>query len=315
MPTLGIDPDRVEEFHELKEREDYDPLDYWYKEINPFIKGMEIHRKAVLVTLASGDLGTSKRGRVSTLLVGPPGTAKSDIRNFIVYKLNRIGEYPCVGVGPKSSEAGLKYDARGEGTPGALAQADKGVIGIDELDKFKKSEREALLESMAEGKYEVMTGDKRKTLSARVRVVATANSTDPIEEPLLDRFDFILETDLPSPDKEQKITDYIYDNFFDEEVKRAGRLRDYLMWVRVSKPVPEEGAMEKIKDIKNMYIDIVKENGYEPDVREKESLLRTALTIARLNREKLKPEHYLQALRLQNPDKGTTIDSIERAFL
>ena len=87
------------------------------------------------------------------------------------------------------------------------------------------------------------------------------------------------------------------------------------MWVRVSKPVPEEGAMEKIKDIKNMYIDIVKENGYEPDVREKESLLRTALTIARLNREKLKPEHYLQALRLQNPDKGTTIDSIERAFL
>ena len=126
-----------------------------------------------------------------------------------------------------------------------MAQADKGIIGIDELDKFKKSEREALLESMAEGKYEVMTGDKRKTLSARVRVVATANSTDPIEEALLDRFDFILETDLPSPDKEQKITDYIYDNFFDEEVKRAGRLRDYLMWVRVSKPVPEEGAMEK----------------------------------------------------------------------
>ena len=39
MPTLGIDPDRVEEFHELKEREDYDPLDYWYKEINTFHKG------------------------------------------------------------------------------------------------------------------------------------------------------------------------------------------------------------------------------------------------------------------------------------
>ena len=115
----SVDANAVEGFREMVGSEGFDALEYLYPKLEPFIKGMEVARKAVVISLASRDVGP-RRGRIHTLLVGPPGTTKSDIRNFVKYQLG------TVGVGPKCSEASLKYDARGEGTPGALNMADQG---------------------------------------------------------------------------------------------------------------------------------------------------------------------------------------------
>lgn len=316
MPSLGIDPDRVEEFHELKDREDYDPLDYWYKEINPFIVGMERPRKATLITLASGDMGTTPRSRVSTLLVGPPGTGKSEIRDFVAYELDHIGEQPCIGVGPRSTAVGLKYDARGQGTPGALAQADQGVIAIEELDKFSKSERDALYESMGKGRYEVVAGGERKTLDARVRVIAAANSTDPLDDPLLDRFDFIIRIGERPLEEIIRIMHHTYENFFSGRGENTERLRDYLKWCRVSKPIVDKEDEERIEEIGEKFLRSVAENDGEipKSSREQQSYYRIALVIARLNREKLKPKHYMQALRLKEPNRKEILDEIEKEF-
>jgi len=296
----GIDPENLEDFRDLTSGEDYRALDYWSKRLNPFIKGMDRARKACLLTLASSQGKGPKRGRIHTLLVGPPGTGKTDIRNWIKHRLGAIG------AGPRSSEAGLKYDARGEGTPGALAQAHKGVVVLDELEKFEKSQRAALLESMEEGTYEVTVGDKRKTIPAEVRVVACCNSTDPLKEVLLDRFDFIVKVEVPSREKEKEITDHIYDTWFDAEEFEAGRtLRSYLKWVRPYEPKVNAETMERIKEMKNTYIDLSEK---EADIREKESLLRTAICLAKINRRDVKPEDYLKAIKLQNPNLNRSFE-------
>jgi len=288
----GIDPENLEDFRELTDNNEYGALEHWYSMVNPFIKGMGRARKACLLTVASGDFGGSRRERIHTLLVGPPGTGKSDIRNFL------IREIGAIGVGARSSEVGLKFDARGEGKPGALNQANDGVLAIEELEKMNN--QDALLEAMAEGFYEVVVGDKRKTLPARVRVVACANTTDSLSQPLLDRFDFIIRTKLPSKSEEKEITDFIYSRWFD--VDEAGReLRDYLAWVRPFKPEVNEETMEILKRIKNKWIDLSED---EPNIRQKESWLRASMAIARLNRRDVEPEDFVKAIELQDPSIG-----------
>ena len=125
---MKIDKELLKEFQELVNREGYDPLEYWYPSLNPLVHGLERARKAIILALVSaGD--NCKRRRIHVLLTGEPGTGKSDIRNFLKHEIG------AVGVGPSSSDAGLKADARGkEITPGALNWAHGGVLTIDELD-------------------------------------------------------------------------------------------------------------------------------------------------------------------------------------
>jgi Predicted ATPase involved in replication control, Cdc46/Mcm family len=146
--------DLMYEFEALVKDENYSALDYWYPFINPYIEGMELARKACFLSLASGG-DTSRRNRIHVLLYGAPGTAKSEIRNWAKEF------YGAVGIGPTSSEVGLKGSAAGgDITPGALAMADGGVLAVDETDKFPLKELNALLEAMSEGKYEITKGGR-----------------------------------------------------------------------------------------------------------------------------------------------------------
>lgn len=280
------------EIREVPRDPDFDPLDYWANKICPAIEGMEGPKKSCLLSLASGNIEEGLRNRIHTLLVGPPGTGKTRVRNWIK---NKIGAY---GAGPKSSKAGLKYDARGSGTPGLLTQAHREVLVLDELEKFNKEDRDALLEAMEEGEYEVVAGGTYRTLPAEVRVIACCNSTDKLEGPLLDRFDFVMETSVPDKAKEKRITDHIYDTWFSDE-KESNRLSGFLRWIESFQPKVDESAMEEIKRIKNEYID---EAGGKPNIREKESLLRTAITVARLNGRDVEVDDYQRAIRLQSND-------------
>ena len=174
------------------------------------------------------------------------------------------------------------------------------MLAIEEIEKFSNPERDALLEAMAEGHYDVTTGTKRITLSARVRVVACCNTTRPLGEALLDRFDFVVQVKIPSKQAEKEITNYIYDRWFDTDAADSAKLlRNYLTWARPYVPEIRPDVMVAIKAVKNVFIDQVER---QPNIREKESFLRTTITIARLNRRPVSMEDYLQAVRLlQNP--------------
>jgi len=293
--VVEIETDLFWEFRELEKQEEYDALEHWYPFLNPLVHGLERARKAVVLSLVSG-ADDSRRKRIHVLLTGEPGTGKSDIRNFLKHEMG------AVGVGPSTTDAGLKADARGGITPGALNWADGGVLTIDELDKFSKGDREALLEAMEEGEYEVTKGGDQETFPAETRVVACANRVDKFSPELMDRFDFVIHLDRPSPEQEKKITDHVYRSWFGdgEETESAGyRLKKYVQYCRLYHPQVDRETLSRIIETKNRYIDLTDKEG---DVREKETFLRVTEALAKLNRTDVTPQIFVEAIRLVDND-------------
>ena len=84
-------------------------------------------RKAVLLSLIT-HYDRKRRTRIHVLIIGPPGTGKTEILKWLHTKLGAAfvnGEYV--------SKVGLTADARGRMvTPGLLAEHDGNVVCIDE---------------------------------------------------------------------------------------------------------------------------------------------------------------------------------------
>jgi len=120
-----LSPEIIDRFRELCETEDM--VEYWYPAINPKVVGMDDIRRAVLLAIASHSDKYGDRGRLHVLMYGDPGTAKSIITNWLVFKLN------AVGASMRSSRVGLTADASGnEIELGALPRANDGIICLDE---------------------------------------------------------------------------------------------------------------------------------------------------------------------------------------
>lgn len=121
----GIDAGLEQEFKELCETEDM--LEYWYPSINPKVTGMDDVKRATVLSLASHGDRHGDRGRIHVLMYGDPGTAKTMITDWLVFKQG------AVGASMRSSRVGLTADASGnEVTLGALPKANDGLICLDE---------------------------------------------------------------------------------------------------------------------------------------------------------------------------------------
>lgn len=102
-------------------------LDYFSEQIAPKVVHTERAKKAILISLASVGDQFSDRGRCHTLMVGPPGTAKSALGDYLSYSLG------IEAASLRTSAVGLTGDASGtEIVPGALPQADGETLFIDE---------------------------------------------------------------------------------------------------------------------------------------------------------------------------------------
>jgi len=295
----SIDPENLKDFRELTSGEDYRALDYWSKKINPKVTDMENVKKAVLLSLASHGDEYGDRGRIHVLLSGDPGTAKSEVRMWIAHRLG------AETISQRTSKVGLSGDARGdEITPGALPRADGGVIAIDELDEFKPRDRQGLLESMSEGIVNIEAGGMSAEFQARCRVLACANNTDNFSPELMDRFDFHFELETPEEKEQKNIMENIVDGWFRKKEGYQGiELRQYLSWIKPFKPDISPETREKVKELIQYHIEL--EDQEKTSVRQKESLLRIAYTIAKLNRRDLKVEDVLKAIELKHPDMNS----------
>ena len=170
-----------------------DPLIYekMRQSIAPTIYGLDVEKDALVLQLFGGIAkempdGTRTRGDIHALLVGDPGTAKSQMLSY----MSKLAPRSVYASGKASSAAGLTAaavrDEFGEGQwtleAGALVLADKGLACIDEIDKMEETDRSSLHQAMEQQEISVAKAGINATLKSRCAVLAAAN-------PKLGRFD------------------------------------------------------------------------------------------------------------------------------
>jgi len=288
----SLSDELIEQFMELSRTEDM--LDYWYPAINPKVVGMDDVKRAVLLSIASHDDRYGDRGRIHILMYGDPGTAKTLITDWLVFHQG------AVGASMRSSRVGLTADARGdEITLGALPKANNNIICLDELDKFDQKSLQGLLEALEEGKIHIDVGKTHSILDARVRCIACANDTSKFASELMDRFDFKFKVLKPDHDFKRKIMQNRVMNWFRPKDDYDGlNLRNYLKWIHDFEPDICDDARVAMAKLMEMYLVLTESDG---SIREEESLIRIAVTLAKLHHRDVLPEDMIRAIRLKHP--------------
>ncbi|KAM0278656.1 hypothetical protein ACHAQH_005043 [Verticillium albo-atrum] len=199
--------------------------------IAPSIYGNQDIKKAILCLLLGGSKkilpdGMKLRGDINVLLLGDPGTAKSQLLKF-VEKCAPIAIYTS---GKGSSAAGLTASVQREHTTrefylegGAMVLADGGVVCIDEFDKMRDEDRVAIHEAMEQQTISIAKAGITTILNARTSVLAAANPIfgryDDMKTPgenidfqttILSRFDMIfIVKDDHSREKDERIAKHV----------------------------------------------------------------------------------------------------------
>ncbi|OYT28994.1 AAA family ATPase [Thermoplasmatales archaeon ex4572_165] len=198
----------------------------------PTIYGMELEKEALVLQLFGGlskkmPDGTYIRGDIHSLFVGDPGTAKSQMLNY----MSKLAPRSIYASGKASSAAGLTAaavrDEFGEGQwtleAGALVLADMGIACIDEIDKMSEQDRSSLHQAMEQQEISIAKAGINATLKSRCAVLAAANPklgrfddfmpiSEQINMPpaLLSRFDLIFSIqDKPSRERDTNLASHI----------------------------------------------------------------------------------------------------------
>jgi DNA replication licensing factor MCM2 len=139
------------------------------------------------------------RGDINMLLLGDPGTAKSQFLKYIEKVYPRVVYTTGKGASAVGLTAGVHKDPiTGEWTleGGALVLADKGVCLIDEFDKMNEQDRTSIHEAMEQQSISVSKAGIITTLQARCSVIAAANPIGGVYRP---NFNFNDNVDLTDP--------------------------------------------------------------------------------------------------------------------
>ncbi|KAF2147424.1 uncharacterized protein K452DRAFT_261914 [Aplosporella prunicola CBS 121167] len=199
--------------------------------IAPSIYGHTDIKTAVALSLFGGVSKVAQgkhaiRGDINILLLGDPGTAKSQILKYVEKTAHRA----VFATGQGASAVGLTASVRRDPMTsewtlegGALVLADRGTCLIDEFDKMNDQDRTSIHEAMEQQTISISKAGIVTTLQARCAIIAAANpiggrynSTIPfsqnveLTEPILSRFDILcVVRDTVDPNEDERLANFV----------------------------------------------------------------------------------------------------------
>ena len=202
--------DMEEAYRQLAKRPDLDQD--IINSIAPSIYGHEDVKMALALALFGGVERTFEdthrvRGDINVLILGDPGTAKSQFLKSIQKVFARCIYTTGKGASGVGLTASVKKD-HGTGDwvleAGALVLADKGICLIDEFDKMNEYDRTSIHEAMEQQSISISKAGIVTSLRARCSVIAAANPISgtyrpdkafkdnvDLSDPILSRFDIL----------------------------------------------------------------------------------------------------------------------------
>ncbi|KAL7581188.1 hypothetical protein ACA910_005976 [Epithemia clementina (nom. ined.)] len=199
--------------------------------IAPSIYGQDNCKMALAMSLFGGVPKNMNdkhriRGDVNVLLLGDPGTAKSQLLKYA----ERTAPRAVYSTGKGASAVGLTASVHKDPITrewtlegGALVLADQGLCLIDEFDKMNEQDRTSIHEAMEQQSISISKAGIVTSLQARCAVIAAANPiggrydsantlADNVEltDPILQRFDILcVLQDTVDPVADERLAQFV----------------------------------------------------------------------------------------------------------
>ncbi|CAI0423316.1 unnamed protein product [Linum tenue] len=309
------------------------------KSIAPSIYGHEDVKAGIALAMFGGQEKNVEgkhrlRGDINVLLLGDPGTAKSQFLKYV----EKTGQRAVYTTGKGASAVG-----------GALVLADKGICLIDEFDKMNDQDRVSIHEAMEQQSISISKAGIVTSLQARCSVIAAANPIGgrydssktfgqnvELTDPIVSRFDILcVVKDIVDPVADEMLAKFgaaMDDRSMNEsqednqatsvatdpEILPQDLLKKYISYAKLNIfPRLHDSDMEKLTQV---YAELRKESshgqGVPIAVRHIESMIRMSEAHARMHlRQYVTEEDVDMAIRvLLNSFISTQKYGVQRAL-
>ncbi|KAF7367237.1 DNA helicase [Mycena sanguinolenta] len=339
-------PEEEEEFGAMARSEGF--YERFAKSVGPSIYGSLDIKKAITCLLFGGSKkilpdGMRLRGDINVLLLGDPGTAKSQLLKF-VEKVAPIAVYTS---GKGSSAAGLTASVQRDTVSrefylegGAMVLADTGVVCIDEFDKMRDEDRVAIHEAMEQQTISIAKAGITTVLNSRTSVLAAANPVfgryDEGRSPgenidfqttILSRFDMIfIVKDEHNEQRDKMIARHVMNNHMNRPEENVDKAPDelsldvmkrYIAYCK-SKCAPRLSAeaqemlsshfVSLRKQVQQVERDNDERSSIPITVRQLEAIIRISESLAKMTLSTVVQNHHVEeAIRLF---KFSTMDAV-----